>query len=149
MIIDSLTGLERYFALNPHFEKVFNYLRSKNLNELPEGKYEIDGANAYMSVMVREGKNVEDAPLEVHDSYIDIQMPLEGYETIGWRDRAQCEDLTKPYDEVKDIAFFGDNAEVFFTLEPYSLAILFPHDAHAPLIGEGTIKKVVVKVKVN
>ncbi len=146
MIIDSLTGLERYFSLNPLFEKVFKYLRNQPLHELAEGRYEIDGNNAYMNVMVCEAKNVEDAKLETHDSYIDIQMPLEGFETIGWKDRAYCEKANGPYNETNDVAFFDDTADVFFTLEPMTLAILFPYDAHAPLIGKGTIKKIVVKV---
>jgi len=149
MIIDSLTGLERYFSLNPHFEKIFKFLRSQSLQELPEGRYDIDGNNAYMMVQIREGKKVEDTKLEIHDSYIDIQMPLQGVETIGWSDRSHCTELAQPYDASKDIAFFADAAEVFFTLEPMSLAILFPHDAHAPLIGNGTIKKIVVKVAVS
>ncbi|MDR0694758.1 MAG: YhcH/YjgK/YiaL family protein [Prevotellaceae bacterium] len=148
MIIDTLTGLERYFPMNRHFEKVFKFLRSQPLHELAEGSYIIDGENAYLTVSVREGKNVEDAKLEVHDSYIDIQMPLEGVETIGWRDRSYCEQLSGQYDEANDTAFFNDPAEAFFTLEPMTLAILFPHDAHAPLIGNGKIKKIVVKVKV-
>jgi YhcH/YjgK/YiaL family protein len=149
MIIDSLTGLERYFSLNRHFEKVFKFLRSQPLHELAEGRYAIDGDDAYLTVSVREGKNVDDAKLEVHDSYIDIQMPLEGVETIGWSDRSHCEQLAGQYDEAKDIAFFDDPAEVFFTLEPMSLAIFFPHDAHAPLIGEGKIKKIVAKLRVK
>ncbi|MDR3132548.1 MAG: YhcH/YjgK/YiaL family protein [Prevotellaceae bacterium] len=149
MIIDSLTGLERYFSLNRHFEKVFKFLRSQPLHELAEGRYAIDGDNAYLTVSVGEGRNAGDAKLEVHDSYIDIQMPLEGVETIGWRDRCYCEQLSGTYDEAKDIAFFDDPAETFFTLEPMTLAILFPHDAHAPLIGEGKIKKLVVKVKLT
>jgi YhcH/YjgK/YiaL family protein len=147
MIIDSLTGLERYFSMNRHFEKVFKFLRSQPLRELAEGRYAIDGDNAYLTVSVRDGKSVGDAKLEVHDSYIDIQMPLEGVETIGWRDRSYCEQLSGQYDETRDIAFFDDPAETFFTLEPMTLAILFPHDAHAPLIGEGRIKKLVAKVK--
>lgn len=147
MIIDSLTGLERYFSMNRHFEKVFKFLRSQPLHELAEGRYVIDGENAYMVVSVCEGKSVDDAKLEVHDSYIDIQMPLEGVETIGWRDRGYCEQLSGQYDEANDTAFFDDAAEVFFTLAPMTLAILFPCDAHAPLINNGKIKKIVVKVK--
>jgi YhcH/YjgK/YiaL family protein len=148
MIIDSLTGLERYFPLNRHFKKVFQFLRNQPLHELAEGRYTVDGDNAYLTVSIREGKNAADAKLEVHDSYIDIQMPLEGVETIGWRDRSHCEQLSGQYDEATDTAFFDDPAETFFTLEPMTIVILFPHDAHAPLIGNGTIKKIVVKVKV-
>jgi YhcH/YjgK/YiaL family protein len=149
MIIDSLTGLERYFPLNRHFEKVFKFLRSRPLHALTEGRHVIDGDNACLTVSVCDGKEAGDARLEVHDSYIDIQMPLEGVETIGWRDRSHCEQLAGRYDEAHDVAFFDDPPAAFFTLDPLTLAILFPHDAHAPLIGNGKIKKIVVKVKIR
>ena len=148
MIIDSITGMERYFSLHPRFEKVYKYLRSQSLQELAEGRYEIDGHNAYMTISTSKCREIEDAKLEVHDSYIDIQIPLESCETFGWRDRSNCNDILTPYDETKDIAFFADTAEVFFTLEPLSIAIFFPHDAHAPLIGNGSVKKAVIKVRV-
>jgi YhcH/YjgK/YiaL family protein len=148
MIIDSLTGLERYFSLHPHFEKVFQFLRRQPLAELPEGRYEIDGDRAFVTLATSSCKEAGEALLETHDSYIDIHLPLEGFETIGWRDRSRCSGIATPYDEAKDIAFYDDVPEVFFTLEPMNLAIVFPHDAHAPLIGRGSVKKIVAKIKV-
>jgi YhcH/YjgK/YiaL family protein len=147
MIIDSLTGLERYFSLNPHFEKVYKFLRSQPIDELADGRYDIDGDNAYMTVSTHEGKNPEEVLLEVHDSYIDIQLPLEGIETFGWRDRMYCEEIAQPYNEAEDITCFAEEAAAFFTVAPPNLVIFFPTDAHAPLIGNGTLKKIVVKVK--
>jgi YhcH/YjgK/YiaL family protein len=151
MIIDSLTGFERYFSLNPHFEKVFNFLRSRSLDELEEGRYEIDGSNAYAMVSVAKTRKVGDALLETHDSYIDIQMPLEGYEIIGWRDRSRCAEVSAAYDEAGDITFYDDEPDALVNLAAMCIAVIFPYDAHAPLIGNGKsrIKKVVVKVKIN
>jgi hypothetical protein len=35
-----------------------------------------------------------------------------------------------------------------FSIERRTFAIFFPEDVHAPMIGEGTIKKLVIKVKI-
>ena len=148
MIIDSFLSLERYFSMHPKFEKVFQFLRQQDLDSLEEGRYEIEGNEVYATLTDKLGKKVEDAMLEVHDSYIDIQILLRGQETMGYLDRRFCKEILKPYDEVKDIAFYKEMPEVFFTLEPGNMVIFFPYDAHAPMIGEEAIRKIVVKVKV-
>ena len=148
MIIDSITGFERYINQHPGFEKAFKFLRSSNIEAHITGRHEIDGDNIYALVSEGEGKPLEEAKLEVHDSYIDIQLLLSGSETFGWKDRARCDVGSGAYDDTKDIAFYDDEPDVFFVMEPMNLVVFFPHDAHAPMIGEGTIKKVVVKVRV-
>ncbi len=148
MIIDAITGLERYLYLNPRFEKAFRFLRNHDLQKMEEGIYEIDGEAVYATVSEGEGKKLEEARLEVHDSYIDIQVAISGGETFGWRNRSRCDNLGAAYDATKDIAFYNEEPDVFFTMEPGNLVMFFPHDAHAPMIGEGQIRKMVIKVKV-
>ncbi|MDR3180486.1 MAG: YhcH/YjgK/YiaL family protein [Prevotellaceae bacterium] len=147
MIIDSLLGLDRYFSLHPGFEKAYRFLRRQPLEQLAEGRHVIDGENVYATVSEGRGKAPEAAKLEVHDSYIDIQIPVKGQETMGWRDRRNCKMLNTAYDEKKDMALYDDLPEVFFTMEPENIVIFFPGDAHAPMIGEGVIRKIIVKVK--
>ncbi len=148
MIIDSFPGLERYYSINPGFEKAFKFLRQQELEDLAEGRHEIDGNNVYALVTEKPGKDAEDAKLEVHDAYIDIQILVKGQEAMGYLDRRFCEEVHTPYNAEKDIAFYKEEPEVYFTLEPGNMAIFFPHDAHAPMIGEGLIRKIVVKVKI-
>lgn len=148
MIVDSVTGFERYLNQHPGFEKAFTFLRSQDMETLAAGRHEIDGERIYAIVSEGKGKKIEEAKLEVHDSYIDIQLLISGSETMGWKDRARCNTGYGAYDDVKDIAFYDDEPDVFFVLEPMNVAVFFPHDAHAPMIGDSVIKKVVVKVKV-
>lgn len=56
--------------------------------------------------------------------------------------------MAKPYEKENDCVLFSDIPEVFFTLKPGQFAVVFPEDAHAPAIGEGIIKKAIVKIKV-
>lgn len=147
MIIGSLNSTERLEGLNPHFRKVFEFLKSLDLQSLPVGRTDIDGDNAWLSVSEVQGKTEAMAELETHDQYIDIQLPLEGKETFGWQSRSGLVQETGGYDAAKDIAFYADRAAVFFTLSYGQFCIFFPEDGHAPCIGEGRIKKIVVKVR--
>lgn len=148
MIIDSILGLERYRRMNDGFEKAFKFLRSNNLHEIETGRYDIDGNNVFALISENTMKNIEDAKLEIHDSYIDIQVPVSASETFGWKDRTFCNTGEGKYDDEKDIAFFDDEPEVFCVVNPMQVIIFFPSDAHAPLIGNGNIRKIVIKVKI-
>ncbi len=37
--------------------------------------------------------------------------------------------------------------DMYFKLTAGQFAIFFPEDVHAPMIGEGTIKKLIIKVR--
>lgn len=147
MIVDSLRGFERYLNLHSKFEKAYTYMLKNKLHEMEPGEYSIVGKDIYCTIWEGEGKGLEIPPLEVHDTYIDIHVLLEGSETIGIRDRSRCNGNNIPYDETKDIAFLEEAPENFVSLGPDNIAIIFPHDAHAPLIGEGKIKKAVIKIR--
>jgi YhcH/YjgK/YiaL family protein len=147
MIIDSLLGLERYFSMHPGFEKAYRFLRRQPLEQLAEGRHVIEDDKVYATVSESRGKTLDAAKLEVHDSYIDIQVLIKGQETMGWRDRRNCKIIHAAYDEKQDMALYDDLPDVFFTLEPAHIAIFFPYDAHAPMIGDGVIRKIIVKVK--
>ncbi len=112
------------------------------------GIHELDGKDIYVNVMEPELKKPADAKLEIHDAYIDIQVLIRGeQETFGWSERA---DLRKPlgeFDAGKDIQFFDDEPQTFYTLRPGQFTILFPEDGHAPMIGEGNVRKIIVKVR--
>jgi biofilm protein TabA len=46
------------------------------------------------------------------------------------------------------VRFFSDTPDMFFQLTGGQFAIFFPEDVHAPMIGKGEIKKIVIKVKI-
>ncbi|MCF0166490.1 MAG: YhcH/YjgK/YiaL family protein [Bacteroidales bacterium] len=150
MIIDSLSGFEQYRGIHERFALVYDYIAKTNLLELQEGRHDIDGDRLWCSKVQTKCKGVDlkDCPLEVHDSYIDIHVLLEGAETYGFRSRRRCDGEGLEYDEAKDCTFLKELPEVFCSLTPGNMVIIFPKDAHAPLIGEGEISKVIFKVKI-
>ncbi|SNB46739.1 YhcH/YjgK/YiaL family protein [Geobacter sp. DSM 9736] len=146
MILDILENAARYSTINPLFAKAFDFLRNSDLKELPVGKYEIEGNRVFAMVARDMGRKKEDALLETHEKYIDIQFILEGTDTMGWKPKSSCKQPTQGYDEEKDIQFFADEADAWVATRSGAFAIFFPEDAHMPLISPEQIHKIVVKV---
>jgi YhcH/YjgK/YiaL family protein len=146
MIVDSLKGFERYLNLHSRFAAAYEFLKKNPPESLEAGEYPIKGREVYCTIWEGEAKGLELPKLEVHDSYIDVHILIDGTETIGLRDRGRCMGDNTSYDRDKDIAFLEEEPESFITLGPGNIAIVFPYDAHAPLIGTGKIKKAVIKV---
>jgi len=146
MIVDSLKGFERYTHIHKRFGKAYEYILKTDFDSLTPGKYDVMGREIYCTIWEGEGKGLDIPKLEVHDTYIDIHILIEGSETIGVRDRSRCVGDNIFYDAERDIAFLEESPENFISLGKGNIAVIFPHDAHAPLIGDGTIKKAVIKV---
>ena len=148
MILDSLKNGALYHALNPRLKKAFEAIASTDWNSVEPGIHEIDGKDIFVNVMERELKKPADAKLEIHNAYLDIQVLVRGKEeAFGWSERA---DVCKPqaeFDAEKDIQFFDDEPQTYYTLRPGQFTILMPEDAHAPMVGEGEVRKIIVKVR--
>lgn len=148
MVIGSLTQAKRFEALHPDFKKVFEYVRSRDWREVAAGKIVLEEDKIWVNVDEVTGKNKEVAKLEAHNRFIDIQIPLLQEETFGWetRERLTLEE-EEGYQVEKDILFYRDRPSLYFTLAVGDFVIFFPEDAHAPCIGKGKMKKIVVKVR--
>ena len=149
MILDSLKNHARYHVLNPRLGKAFDYILSTDLRSLPAGRHDIDGDDIFMNVMDVDLKRPSDAKLEIHDRYLDIQVLVTGRsETFGWSPRERIARPLGYFDKEKDIQFFDDVPQTCYDVTPGEFVLLFPEDAHAPMIGEGAIRKVIVKVRI-
>ena len=87
--------------------------------------------------------------MEYHQKYLDIHILLTGKETIGWKNLSDCKVEKQAFDVENDYGLYQDAPTTYVTLHPNEFAIVYPEDAHAPIIGEGKIRKLVVKIKVN
>lgn len=148
MILDSIKSFEKYISLHKSFGKVYSFLRENDLHKIAEGKHIIEENNIWCTVSSTAGKGLEElAPLEVHDSFIDIHVVLEGTETMGFRDRAKCNGDDIKYDDSTDTAILAEEPEAFISYSDDNFVLCFPQDAHAPMMGNGIIKKAVFKVR--
>ena len=146
MIIDSLENSAKYYCLHPSFAKAFLWVNSQDLTTLEVGKYDID-ENLKASVSNKDGVAVDSAKFECHNNWIDIQICISEKEKMGWSTRSQCTNPAGEYNGEKDVLFFNDTPGTYFELQANQFAVFFPEDVHAPMIGEGPIKKLVIKVK--
>lgn len=146
MVIDRLENIEKYASLNPLFAQAIDFLKSHDLNALEIGKTELS-KDLLVNVAQTKPKAKEDAKLETHRDFIDIQIPLSGTEVMGYTAAADCMPADAPYNEEKDITFFEGLAESYIAVKPSMFAIFFPQDGHAPGITPDGVKKVIVKVK--
>jgi YhcH/YjgK/YiaL family protein len=149
MIFSSLSQSDRYAALHPLFPRAFDYIRDTDLFAVAPGRYNILGDDLIAIVEQVPAKMKEMAKLEAHRKYIDIQLGLEGDETMGWKPLADCLNPISEHSMEKDIRFFHDAPASYVPVPPDHFCIFFPEDAHAPLVGTGTIRKVIFKVAVN
>lgn len=148
MILDTIENLERYKKLLPGIEGVVDYLKEVDFFNLPQEKVYLDGDKLFVIPSVGSGKKAEDALLEAHNSYADIQVCLSRKETFGWRNRATCIFPMNEFDGEKDIVFYSDKPTSFVTIGSKEFVLFMPGDAHAPLIFDGEIVKLIFKVKV-
>jgi len=150
MILDTLNNGDKYYSLHPNFKVAFDYLNSTDLNLLEVGKFEI-AAGVKAIVSDSEGKTAEVAlqKFECHNKNIDIQVCIRGNETIGWKPRQDCTIAKgEGYNEEKDVTFFDHTPDMYFGIKDGQFVIFYPEDVHAPMIGQGLIKKMVVKVAI-
>lgn len=149
MIIDTIQNASKYFSLHPLFERAFQYINDNDMMNIEVGKSDIaEGLKAIITD--NEGKTAEAslAKFECHNKNIDIQLCIRGNESIGWKPRQKCVNPNGEFNDEKDVQFYHDKPDMFFQLTDGQFAIFFPEDVHAPMIGEGMIKKLVIKVKI-
>lgn len=147
MIIDTLENLGKYTSVNPLFIKFIEYIKTVDLATQEIGKVELQGKDLVVNVSLAKGKTKEEAKLETHKNFIDIQIPLSGTEIMGYT--PACNLPQGEYNAEKDITKFDMLSEAYIPVHPGMFAIFFPQDGHAPCISnEENIKKVVVKVRV-
>ena len=88
--------------------------------------------------------------LEVHQAYLDVHIPLSGDEIIGWRALSSLSAAPDvPFDVEADYALYTSPASTYVTVRPGEFLIVYPEDAHAPIIGRGKLRKLIAKVKLT
>lgn len=147
MVIDRLENIEKYVSLNHLFAQAIDFLKKNDLNALEVGKTELIEEELIVNVAQTKPKTKEEAKLETHIEFIDIQVPLSGTETMGYTPAKDCIPANAPYNAEKDITFFEGLAESYIDIKPGMFAIFFPQDGHAPGITPDGVKKVIIKVK--
>ncbi len=147
MIVSNLQNSKRIESLHPLFSKLFDYVKSHDLLNAELGRIEIDGDNLFINNVNPTCMARDVQVLELHHDYIDVHILLQGKETIGWKATEDLKEETKPYSKEGDCALFSDTPTTYVDINPGEFVLVYPEDAHAPVIGEGKIRKLIAKVK--
>ena len=149
MILSHISDSSRYESLHPLFKQVFDYIKANDLTKVPAERIVLDGDNLFINVADAKLIPAETQKLEVHQKYIDIHFPLSGKEIVGWKHLSNLGTSEAPFDADNDFALYAEEPTTYFTVMPGEFYIVYPEDAHAPVIGEGTLRKLIVKVKLD
>lgn len=149
MIFASLNESARCNSLHPLFARVFEFIRVTDFSALAPGRHNIIGDDLFVIVEQAPGRRRESAKLECHQRYIDIQLVLSGVDEMGWKALADCHTPCDEYSAERDIRFFEDQPATWIATPPGHFCIFFPEDAHAPLVADGEIRKIIFKIAVN
>lgn len=146
MILSKVRDFRRYEGLNCRFGALADALEAGNLRNLEPGRHEILGEELYV-VASPCAVTRPNSLLEVHRRYIDVHIVLDGDDTIGWAPLDSLREQAEVYDSELDRANFVDPLTSIHLVTPGHLAVFFPEDAHAPLLGDGRlVHKCVFKV---
>lgn len=149
MILDTIANADRYAAIHPLFTRVFDFIRNTDLHALANGRHHIVGDDVFAIVARVDGRTRDEAQLECHRKYIDIQLVLSGVDEMGWKPLADCHKPVSEYSESADIQFYYDTPASWIATQTGSFCIFFPEDSHAPLVATQPIHKIVFKVAVD
>lgn len=152
MIFDRLEHAALYCGTYRGFSEAFAFLERAVKEDLPVGRYELDGNALFAMVQEYDTNPKSDNRFEGHLKYVDIQFVVRGQEAFEVIDRSIAVPACD-YSEEKDVRFYANGeAELTGVLRESSFAVFFPHDIHKPGLAVQNkaqhVKKIVVKVRV-
>lgn len=146
--VDRDVYAEQYRLNQAEWDAAFAWLADPASRELPAGRYEIT-EKTYAKVQIdstRLQMNFED-----HHQGIDLFYIVEGSELVNVARPEMMTGLVSAYNEAKDVEYYQSASE--FTpvvLTPGKYIILFPSDAHQPMLApdgnRAPIHKLIVKL---
>ena len=150
MIVTNRDHALDYLGLGARMDRALRFIAETDIASLEDGNHLIEGEEVRVKVQHMQTKPLDAAKLEAHNDFADIQMLLEGEESIGWCFRTAELKETEAVPE-RDIYFYeGEFAKL--DLKPGQFVIVFPDDVHAPGLATEApsgIRKAVFKVKLG
>lgn len=150
MICDTLSHWKQY-NFGPAWQAVMAWLETAGPQTAP-GMITVGGCDINVSDVTT--KTLDSCLFESHKRMIDVQIMLSGVE---WLYTASIHNLAciDPFDDAKDVGFHVvppcETARV--TLAPKTFTVLFPWDAHMPLVAVNNqpipVRKAVAKIPVE
>jgi len=151
MVFDQMENILGYKGLGKNYDTAIDWLKKTDLSKLEVGKIVIDGDEVYASIQAYDTKAYDDAKFETHKSYSDIQIIIDGKETIGYAPINSLKESVE-YNATKDVTFYDNsNPGLKIPMNTGDFCIFMPQDGHKPKAdnaGVSAVKKAVIKIKI-
>ena len=148
MIFTHKKDCGRYQGITPNLDVALQFIQTTDLDALEPGKHSISGQDVWVRISDVTTKPEEEAVLEAHLDFLDIQMVLRGEEIIRYGFRGRMTRVTDICPE-RDVSLYSGPSQPI-TLTGGQLLILFPDDVHAPALTKGepsVVRKALFKVR--
>lgn len=146
--VDPVAFATQYTRNKALWDKAFLFLKEQNLSALPVGDYVIEAGRCWATVSEYVPKTADQANLESHERFIDLQYTLWGNEKMGL---AETEAKVRmPYNEKRDVAFYIPGKITYFATSADRFFLFFPGDKHQPSVLNGQpvrSRKIVIKIE--
>ena len=147
MIFDTLDRLESYGYISPLMGKVLEFFHTTDLSTLQPGRIVLQGDDLFVNVNRQGAQTRDEAPIEAHKEYIDIQVPISSDEEMGFISAPYMPAPSKPYSAEKDVAFYPGLCDTYLNVRKGMFTVFFPGEGHAPAITRDGILKLIVKIR--
>ncbi|MBQ4107208.1 MAG: YhcH/YjgK/YiaL family protein [Lentisphaeria bacterium] len=149
MIYDRLENLPQYAGLNPAiFDRIGEFLKTVT-PQTEAGRHILVPEQLFADVLYYNTKPLEECKVEVHERFIDVQVILEGSETIAGLSAAGLELADKNAERDYELyAYRAGNPEVQFPVQAGEFAVFFPGEGHLTGLNpaRAAIRKIVFKI---
>lgn len=147
MILDTLDRLECYGYISPMMDKVLDFFRKTDLTTLKPGRIDLQGDDLFVNVNRQDAQTRDEAPIEAHQEYIDIQVPISSDEEMGFISAPFMPAPSKAYNADRDVAFYPGLCDTYLNVRKGMFVVFFPGEGHAPAITRDGILKLIVKIR--
>ncbi len=147
--INEIRFVEQYGKNRELWDKLFGFIQENDLLELEIGKYPIDGEKCFAIISEYDTKSVDEAKIEAHKKYIDLQYVIAGEENIGLVSTENASVKT-PYNDVKDVMFYDSEKVEYHLATNDTFFLFFPGEPHQPGMHaneKSHVKKLVIKIQ--
>ena len=149
MIADSIKNLNLYSSFVPA-EEILAFIEKVEKEQLPTGRYDLDGDNLFALVQEYDSKPKAEARMESHKLYTDLQYVMSGEECIGWEpvDNLEVEEDRTPDADV--IFYVSKEPMSMNVLKAGMFGIYVPTDGHMPGVAVNEcvpVHKIVFKIR--
>lgn len=148
MIFGNIEDLHIYKGISKKLDKAIDVILKNEFIHSPIGKNIVDNSVFY-NIQECETKKLEDAYFEIHKKYIDIHIVINGEEKIGFSTNDKLKAINE-FDNEKDYQFLQGKYSELFNMNSKNFLIVFPGEAHMPLITFDSpkfLKKAVFKIE--